>query len=182
MDTVRILLVGDSHGDRESLVYLKKLYSDYDYLIHLGDSELSPRDLEGYLCVKGNHDSFPETFIPFCRILEILGHRIYICHGHKDFPRYFKYENMIENARSQGCDTIFFGHVHVCQDKVQEGIRLLNPGSVYHNRDGTHPSYMTVAINEDGIHAERIDYIAPSKMNEKKGFLEKILERLAGRD
>ena len=40
MAPVNILLVSDSHGDRESLAYLKELYQDYDYLIHLGDSEM----------------------------------------------------------------------------------------------------------------------------------------------
>jgi len=181
MAPVNILLVSDSHGDRESLAYLKELYQDYDYLIHLGDSEMRTAELEGYLAVKGNHDSLADADMPELMILEVNGHRILVCHGHKEFIQYFKYAAMLEHAKRENCDTVFFGHVHVYQDTVQQGIRLLNPGSVYHNRDGTHPSYMLVKVDEEGIHAERMRYKAPSRQNEKPGWLERFLEKLAGR-
>ena len=93
-----------------------------------------------------------------------------------DFYRYFKYHSMIENAKAQQCDTIFFGHVHTFQDMVQEDVRLLNPGSLFHNRDATKPSYMLVTIDDDGIHAERKDYI--KQTDKKPGWIERLLKKL----
>ena len=165
MKPVRIVLCSDNHGDRESISFIRREYADFDYLIHCGDSEMMTEELDGFLCVQGNHDYSKH---PDHQILTIGDHRIYICHGHMDFYRYFKYNPMIENAKKNHCDTVFFGHVHTYQDTVQQGIRLLNPGSLYHNRDATKPSYMLVTIDDEGIHAERRDYIKVKKEVKKK--------------
>lgn len=179
MEPVKIILASDNHGKREALDYLRSTYADYDYLIHCGDSEMDTEEMEGFLFVAGNHDHY-DASVPYQIILEAGGHRIYICHGHMDFMRYFLYASMVENARKKNCDTVFFGHVHTYQDKVQEEIRLLNPGSMYHNRDARHPSYMKILIDDEGIHAERVDYIPESEKNRKKGFLERLLNMLGG--
>lgn len=180
MAPVRILLCGDNHGDREILQHLREQYADYDYLIHCGDSEMTPQDMEGFLFVRGNHDQYYDDSVPLRLILEIGAYRIYVCHGHKDFLRYFKYETMLENAAEAGCDTVFFGHVHTYQDTVQKGIRLLNPGSLFHNRDGRHPSYMEIVIDGEDIQVKRVDISSPSRNHGRPGFLERLLNRITG--
>ncbi len=165
MNTVRILLVSDNHGDREALKTLREMYADYDYFVHCGDSEMAIDELEGFLCVRGNNDFVLGNNAPDQQILEAGGHRIYICHGHMDFLSYFHYEPMVQRARAKGCDTVFFGHVHTYDDLVVDGVRLLNPGSLRHNRDGTPPSYMLVHISEDGITAQRMEYAAAKRQN-----------------
>lgn len=175
MNTVRILLVSDNHGDREALKVLREMYADYDYFVHCGDSEMTIDELEGFLCVRGNNDFALGNNAPDQRILEAGGHRIYICHGHMDFLSYFHYEPMARRAKAQGCDTVFFGHVHTYDDLTVDGVRLLNPGSLRHNRDGSPPSYMLVHISDSGIEAVRMDYIA-----RKKQSRETWLDRLIG--
>ena len=56
MDTVRIVLVSDNHGDRKGLQYLRETYADYDYFVHCGDSETWIGDPEGCLCLGGYQD------------------------------------------------------------------------------------------------------------------------------
>lgn len=180
MDKYRILLCSDNHRDRQGLRELREKYADYDYLIHCGDSEMTKEEMEGYLFVRGNHDMYYDDSVPDRIILPVGEHRVYICHGHKEFRRYFLYETMLGNAAAAGCDVIFFGHVHTYQDTVQKGIRLLNPGSMYHNRDGKHPSYMEIEICGKEIHAERVDYVPPWRRDYKPGLIERLLNFIAG--
>ena len=174
MDTVRIVLVSDNHGDRKGLQYLRETYADYDYFVHCGDSEMSIGELEGFICVRGNNDFPLGNDAPDQTVLEAGGHRIYICHGHMDFLSYFHYEPLARRAQARGCDTVFFGHVHKYDDETVEGVRLLNPGSLRHNRDGSAPSYMLVHINEDGILAQRMEYVPAGKTGEDS-WLDKLI-------
>lgn len=175
METVRIVVAGDNHGDRQALRYLRETYADYDYFVHCGDSEMAIEELEGFLCVRGNNDFALGNNAPDQRILEVGGHRIYICHGHMDFLSYFHYEPLARRAKSQNCDTVFFGHVHTYDDETIDGVRLLNPGSLRHNRDASPPSYMLVYIDEDGIRAVRKEYAVSCRQDH-----ETWLDRLIG--
>jgi putative phosphoesterase len=176
MKDVRIVLVSDHHGDRKSLQFIRETYADYDYLIHLGDSDLTVEEMDGFLCVCGNHDLQYHGKVPDYRILEIGAHRIYLCHGHKDFLSYYHYKPMVMHAKAHGCDTVFFGHVHTYDDEVIDGVRLLNPGSIRHNRDGSRASYMLVEISEEEITVTKKEYVKVSQ----PGFLEKLIRKLLG--
>ena len=179
MKDVRIVLVSDNHGDRKSLQFIRETYADYDYLIHLGDSDLMAEEMEGFLCVCGNHDIQYHDKVPDYRILEIGAHRIYLCHGHKDFLSYYHYKPMVMHAKAHGCDTVFFGHVHTYHDTELDGVRLLNPGSIFHNRDGSSPTYMLVTINEEGLHVQGVTYQTESAKH-PQGWLMRLLNRLSG--
>jgi putative phosphoesterase len=133
-------------------------------------------EMEGFLCVCGNHDIQYHDKVPDYRILEIGAHRIYLCHGHKDFLSYYHYKPMVMHAKAHGCDTVFFGHVHTYDDEVIDGVRLLNPGSIRHNRDGSRASYMLVEISEEEITVTKKEYVKVSQ----PGFLEKLIRKLLG--
>ena len=47
------------------------------------------------------------------------------------------------------CDTVFFGHTHVATDTIVDGVRLINPGSLYYSRDGRPISYCIITIDEE---------------------------------
>ena len=48
------------------------------------------------------------------------------------------------------CDVVFFGHTHRFTDVREDGIRLINPGSCSHNRDGSPPSFGLLTFEDDG--------------------------------
>ncbi len=148
---MKIVLVADNHGDRKCLEYLKETYADYDLFVHCGDSEMPFEEMKGFVCVSGNNDFQYGPAVQDQVILHAGGHNIYICHGHMDFLSYFHYEPLAKRAKAKGCDVVFFGHVHVYCDQMVDGVRLLNPGSIRHNRDGTQPSYMLVEISDGEI-------------------------------
>ena len=179
MKPVKIVLVSDSHGDAECLDCLRQTYSDYDLFVHCGDSEQPYEDVKDFICVKGNNDFLYGNNVPYSQTIHVQDHTVYICHGHMDFLSYFHYEPMIAKAKRAGADIVFFGHVHTYFDGEQDGVRLLNPGSIRHNRDGSRPSYMLVEIDGDDIRVTKKEYsrFAPDSAKEG-GFLAKLISFL----
>ena len=135
-------------------------------------------ELEGFICVRGNHDFALEGKVPDHLVLEIGGHRIYVCHGHMDFLSYFHYEPMAAHAKENDCDLVFFGHVHTCADVTIDNIRMLNPGSIWHNRDGSRPSYMLVHITGKDVQAVPMTYQAKNT-TDGNSWLDRLLNWLS---
>ena len=150
---LRICLCSDNHGDIDSINKILNDNPSCDYYLHAGDAMLDPSYMNPFAVVLGNNDwdyEYPKQLI-----LEIGGHRILLFHGH---GYTYSVNMLVEKAKQEKVDTIFFGHTHVFMDKYIAGIRLINPGSCFHNRDLTPPSYARVYILDDGsIKAERID-------------------------
>ena len=55
----------------------------------------------------------------------------------------------VDKAKKEKVDTVFFGHTHIFMDDYYNGIRFINPGSIYNNRDLTPPCYAIVTIDDD---------------------------------
>ncbi|MBQ9321925.1 MAG: metallophosphoesterase family protein [Eubacterium sp.] len=88
---------------------------------------------------------------------------------------------MAKHALANGCDTVFFGHMHICQDFVENGVRMLNPGSLAYSRDYSGKSYMLVTVTPEKIDTVRMDYKLAAKETgqpKKKGWLERLIEKL----
>lgn len=147
-----IILVSDNHGVRKPLQYLLDTYPITDYFIHCGDSEMHPYELNGFVSVQGNNDyyhSFPNE-----RIITIGKHNILVVHGHLHMF-FAQPKQLVQVAKKVGCDIVFYGHTHIPNDILIDGVRCLNPGSAWHNRDGSKPSYMVIQFNNDEIHVEK---------------------------
>lgn len=152
---VRILLISDNHGTRDCLEYVRNAHSDADYFIHCGDAELPNWLLDGFAVVQGNNDSYNQ--FPSKLLLEIGQHTVMVVHGHRDM--FFGHFDMLAaKANAAGADVVFFGHTHIPFDDTVDGVRLINPGSIWHNRDGSDPSYMIVTFDGKDISAERFTY------------------------
>jgi uncharacterized protein len=50
-----------------------------------------------------------------------------------------------------------YGHTHAFFTQTSEGVTLVNPGSVYHNRDGTRPCYALVKVEGKKVTVERVE-------------------------
>ncbi|MBR3343447.1 MAG: YfcE family phosphodiesterase [Solobacterium sp.] len=176
-----IVLCSDSHMDTASLRYVREHHPEADLFVHCGDSELREADMEGFLFVRGNHDFYLGNNVPDWRIIEVLGHRIYLCHGHLDILIYYHYDLMAKHAKANRCDTVFFGHMHICQDFIEDGVRMLNPGSLAYSRDYSGKSYMLVTVTPEKIEAVRMDYMPAGTEHvkqKKKGFLQRLIDKL----
>lgn len=150
---LKICLCSDNHGDMDSIYKILSDNPACDYYFHCGDSLVPPEMMEPFISVAGNNDYIYEY--PKQRIVEISRHRILIMHGHHYC---YSMNEMYEKARNENVDTVFYGHTHVFADKIYNGLRFINPGSSFHNRDFTAPCYARVYILDDNsIRVERID-------------------------
>lgn len=146
--TITCILCSDNHGFEEPLIYLKKKYKDADYFLHCGDSQFPKAQMSGFATVEGNNDLYGEY--PFFKVLKIGEHQIYLCHGHRDMM-FGHYEMLANKAKQYGCDIACCGHSHIPFAGVVNGVICLNPGSIWHNRDLSDPSYYVIQISGKDI-------------------------------
>lgn len=161
------LIASDIHG---SAYYCEKLLSAFekenaDKLLILGDvlyhgprndlpKDYAPKRViemlngikDKIMCVRGNCDTEVDQMVlkfPVLAdygILSVENRMIYATHGHKYGP-----ENLppLENG-----DILLFGHIHVPKCYEENGILILNPGSVSIPKENSEHSYMILEGNK----------------------------------
>ena len=127
---MKLLVVSDSHGDRDILVELIKTYQGkVDALIHCGDSELAESDSiwQKMMSVKGNMD-FDQPY-PTLRTAEVGQEKIVWVHGHLHDVK-SSMQPLVFAAKEAKATFAFFGHTHELGVEMIDGILVLNPGSI----------------------------------------------------
>lgn len=152
---MKILVVSDTHREVEALrEVVSRNQQGLDLVIHLGDCiddiEIVMRDYRQIAClsVLGNCDY--HTFSMNAKYegsFSAEGRRIFYCHGHK-YSVKTTTSAIVSNAKLKGCDIVLFGHSHVVyQEMRQDGILVLNPGSLVLPREGDKGTYAILEIN-----------------------------------
>lgn len=150
---VRIVVCSDSHNNFLRLHQVVEQQGDAHLFLHLGDGEEEFDDLaclypdKKFLFVGGNCD----WFSPAKRenVVTCQGKRIFFTHGHlygvkRDTAR------LLERARQLKADICCFGHTHTPLSTYQDGVYLLNPGSVSQPRGGL-PTYGVIDLTNAGV-------------------------------
>ena len=154
---MKIILMSDSHDNKDAMDYVRRCYKDADLFVHCGDCLLpsfSPR-MKGFLTVAGNMDKtlgYPEEETleqgPF-RIL--ITHSDQVLQGEKP-----DYKALARYAKERGFNTVFFGHTHTYCDRSEDGVRLLNPGSVWKSRDGSPTTLMEIELTDTDLITKKV--------------------------
>lgn len=152
--------MSDSHLDQEALQYVIELHEDADLFIHLGDGEREMNQIlqshpwleEKLFYLKGNCDAGTRVPQTQQRLIYTLpyGHRIFAAHG-DEFQVKFSKTRLIYEARQNNCDIVLYGHTHIPEDRYEDGMYILNPGSIGCPIDGYPASYMLLSVSEKGI-------------------------------
>ena len=146
---LRLLVVSDSHGDVRALVRAVRSQPDAAWVIHLGDGEQDVEEAQRFLKekrvmqVSGNCDFC--SSLPAVGSILLNGVRIFFTHGHLYGVKGGD-SRLKAAARAQGADVVLYGHTHVATAYYEDGLYVLNPGSV---RD--RGSCGVVDITEAGI-------------------------------
>ncbi len=153
---MKILVFSDSHGYTSHMLRCAENLHP-DTIIHLGDGSCDVKMLKKesphtpVIGVRGNCDfgrSLPER-----EIIELSGHRLFICHGHV-YGVKLSLDSFLTNAMCAGADVALYGHTHVPDLRTQRGILILNPGSIGR---GPRPSCALLTLEEGRpAHAELI--------------------------
>lgn len=150
---MRALIVSDTHGRHGGLDRALQEAGNIDMLIHLGDVEGGETyidavaDCEKHI-IRGNNDFFSE--LPREEEFYIGSHKVFITHGHAYYvsldPEYIR-----EEGKARGAEIVMFGHTHRPFFEDDNGIIVLNPGSLsFPRQEGRKGSYMILEMDEDG--------------------------------
>ncbi len=159
---MRAIVVSDSHTDTGSLERAIDSQGKLDLIIHLGDIARDVRHIESLyypvkvVAVTGNNDFMqPEAFE---RVIDFDGHKIFLCHGHTQSVS-MGTEKLAATARRLGCDAALFGHTHHKHlEKCEDGLLLLNPGSVSKPRGGR-PTFAVLETENGKLKAVIVDWL-----------------------
>jgi putative phosphoesterase len=153
---MRIIVISDTHGNKNAIdsVFLRN--SDADLFIHLGDGE---RDIDAFLLENPSYTSRVLHVAGSCdfnslsndfEIIPANGHKILASHGH-----IYAVKNSLEiikkTAKRLNCDIVLYGHTHVRYNKFEDDLYIMNPGSAGNPHDGKNPSFGTINIVPSGI-------------------------------
>lgn len=129
---MKIIVVSDTHGAADSLGRVMQLNRDADVVVHCGDSRGELEDIKlkypdkMYYAVRGNCDFGSD--LPLSLSFTLDGLRFMATHGHA-YNVKFGLEGLARAAAEEGADIVFYGHTHIADDRVIDGVRLLNPGA-----------------------------------------------------
>lgn len=152
---MKILLVSDTHGNFQTPLEIFK-ETGAEMLIHLGDEIEDAFTLETaiehpVIKVPGNCD--PRAKEPRELLQSIVGHQFFITHG--DLYRVKNgLHRLVEKAQSLRAAVVLFGHTHVPMIQKQDGILLINPGTLMVGSDAR--SYALLNVTHFKITSEII--------------------------
>lgn len=153
---MKILIVSDSHGDTAALREVITRENP-DRVFHLGDMlRDAVRISEDFPtlpldAVQGNCDTYSGEDGPEELLTTAGGVKFYLSHGHRCHVKMGTSLLLREGLRS-GADVICFGHTHRPVCRQQNGIWLVNPGTV--GGVGTEATYAVAQAEDGGVSVE----------------------------
>ncbi len=132
MILLRILVVSDAHG-RVTPIEEAIERTNADVIMFLGDGLKEIEDLDLFYPDKtfhfvcGNCDFSSNE--PATKFITICGKKIMMTHGHVYNVKY-TLETLKSAARQNGVDIVLFGHTHNPLSVYEDGLYILNPGSI----------------------------------------------------
>ncbi len=159
---MNILVLSDTHGQLDKALALFDRVSSFasiDLIIHCGDYIHDAYEIENetgieVLAVPGNCDGCHDRNF---KTLDVPGGRILVTHGNYEDVKY-TYDRLLYLAEEQNCNIACFGHSHQAVCEIQDGIRLINPGSPSRPRDGSNGSCALLVCEEGKTAATIIKY------------------------
>lgn len=151
---MKLLVISDTHGNYPASIKAADTIEAVDRIIHLGDfcddaSPLATALGREIIRVAGNCDY--DSPLPREIVGTFEGVTLLICHGDR-YGVKGGFGRIIGRARQAGARAVLFGHTHHACVHEQEGILLINPGSL---QKGTEtPSVALVAISSGTISAQ----------------------------
>ena len=135
---MRIGILGDTHGDANSIRQAVKAIGAADLWLHTGDfcrdaMLVSALTGEPVTAVRGNCDN--QTGAKPDEFIEVHGYRIWLTHGHRHNVKQ-GLSDLISWAQRYEAHVVVYGHTHQAHIEEANGILLFNPGSAAEPRRG----------------------------------------------
>ena len=156
---MKILVFSDSHGRMSRMLRVIE-EEQPDAVIHLGDMAQDVEDLRAaypnmpIYAVTGNNDLVAED--PYTRVIALGGIWMFLCHGHTLRVR-SSLLALLNSALQEKCSVALYGHTHIEQICEEQGVWIMNPGSIALPAYGK-PSYLRIKISDRGQMQSKIMY------------------------
>lgn len=138
--------MSDTHGMIKEVTRLVEL-AKADRVFHCGDFCVNEHAMpfKQMVLVRGNNDI--QANVPYDRTFEWMGLRIFMTHGHR-YKVNQSLLNLMYKAKEEEADVVLFGHTHhpVCIE--QDGLIIVNPGSLKSPRGYSVPTLVLWKIEE----------------------------------
>ncbi len=150
---MKVLIVSDTHRSDRNLVRVMKLEGPVNRVIHLGDIEESEGAIQKIVgcpldIVCGNNDFWCD--LPKEKEITIGKYRVLLTHGHTYFVS-LDTQMLKREACARGIQIAMYGHTHLPKIEEEQGVIVLNPGSLsYPRQQGRQPSYIVMEFDADG--------------------------------
>lgn len=145
-----MIILSDTHGNLAAIEKLSQIMDESDYIVHLGDVSSDMRGATErypdkiYRCT-GNCDF---TSVGNEMTLEVEGHKILLCHGHK-YGVKTGLEGLVNRAKELSCDIALYGHTHIARIEETDGVMTINPGCM--TRYALDKSYCYLCIHGEKV-------------------------------
>jgi len=151
MESVRIAVVSDTHGDIKQAVHALNRLLPLDFILHLGDYvgdgvELEKKIGVQVIGVKGNCDFTSK--LPEDRLIEVADKKIFMTHGHH-YDVKWNQQRLFYKGLEMNADIILFGHSHVPVHFEADGVLVINPGSTSHPRGNSEKSCALLEVGKN---------------------------------
>lgn len=152
---IRVVVFSDSHRDFGSVAEVVKRHREADAFIHLGDGyeeyarlgDMFP-GLKRYFA-KGNCDYGVPHDIQVAGFLNCGMARIFYTHGHI-YNVKSGLDELYQAGLEHNANVLLYGHTHVARIDYQNGVYIMNPGSLGHPRNGGR-TYGIIDVDETWI-------------------------------
>ena len=150
---MKVLIVSDTHGRNSGYLDLLESIEKMDMVIHCGDVEGSEYLIaESSGCktviVQGNNDYFSD--LPREMIVKLGKYKALVTHGHAYYVN-MGHEHLVREAKKRKVDMVIYGHTHRPVITEENGILVLNPGSLTYPRQMERKyTYIIMEIDENG--------------------------------
>ena len=148
--STQLIIVSDSHGNREGLVRVLDAHPKADALLFLGDGLADLAAVQQITrCpmlyeVRGNCDY--DKSVPADRLISLGGLLLFVTHGN-GYEVKLTTGPLRRAAAQRGAEAVLFGHTHSPYYAYTDGIYLFNPGSISAPRVGR-PTYGLLTIRD----------------------------------
>jgi len=149
---MRILVLSDSHGNRENIRSAVSVESP-ELILHLGDHAGDCAVIEQeypelpFRCVRGNCDRGSAE--PDTDEFTLDGIRFFMTHGHMYHVKFSK-TSVIQKALKNSADVLLFGHTHIPYNSKHDDLLVINPGSI----GSSEKSYAVLEIRNGVVSCE----------------------------
>ncbi|XCY70701.1 metallophosphoesterase [Streptococcus iniae] len=155
MASKTIIVMSDSHGDRDIVAAIKGKYEgQVDAIFHNGDSELQASDpiWQGIHVVGGNCD-YDSAYCDDL-VIDLDGDIIAQTHGHL-YQINFTWDRLDYFAQEKSATLCLYGHLHRPAARKLGQTIFVNPGSVSQPRgDVNETLYARIQLSTDSIKVE----------------------------